>query len=173
MHLLKRSALTDLQSSIIPVTSVASDVTFADPTKNKPKLAYYSEDVPRMTLRMGLAIRAPQPFDVDYGPANRAQIAATMDKRGLDFAIAVSDARWGEGKDISDLSVLKEAAAAIEWDGGNIERSQSDPAVDEQIEANRALIEQDRVFGVPFAVYDGQKFWGHDRFDLLVEIASP
>lgn len=166
LHIVKRAGL---DADIIAFTGPPDGVAFADTSTHPLKRAYYGQDVPRMTMRMGLPIRMPKPFDVDFAPANRALTLAAIEGRGLDFALAVSDARWGSGEDISSLEVLEAAAGAIDWPADKVRKSQFDAGVRAAMEAQRALIAEDGVFGVPFAVADGAKFWGHDRFEVMVE----
>jgi 2-hydroxychromene-2-carboxylate isomerase len=118
---------------------------------------------------MGLRIRPPQPFEVDFTAANRAAIAAARDGFGLSFALAAADARWGAGADVSDFSVLEKCAADCGWRADAVRNAQTDRAVTDEIKAHRALIEEDQAFGVPFAVFGDNKYWGHERFDILVE----
>ena len=166
LHMLARR---DIDVELIPFTGPPDGVEFQDPVKNKAKLAYYGMDAPRMTMRMGLPIARPNPFEVDFTSANRALVAAVEDTKGMAFALAVSDARWGEGKNVSDLSVLEDCAEKIGWGKAQIASAQDSAAVSEEMARHRELINQDLAFGVPFAVYGGQKYWGHDRFDLLIE----
>ncbi len=166
LHLLKRAGLSP---DVIPFVTPPAGVAFADPMQNKPKLRYYSQDAPRMTLRMGLPIALPNPFDVDFTPANNALALANIEGRGLDFAIAVSDARWGRGENISDSDALKAAASQISWNADKIDAAQDDQRVMDALASYASMIEEDQVFGVPFAVYGESKYWGQDRFDLLLE----
>ena len=166
LHLIKQAGL-DVE--LIPFTGPPDGIAFSDPVANPAKLAYYLQDAPRMTMRMGLPVARPKPFEADFTPANNAAITAELDGKGLDFAIAVSDARWGEGRDVSDFDVLKECAQAIGWAADRIDAAQSDEAVKNAVAAHRELVEKDKVFGVPFAVTQSSKYWGHDRFELLVE----
>ncbi|MEL7486608.1 MAG: DsbA family protein [Pseudomonadota bacterium] len=166
LHIVQRNALP---ATLIAFTGPPDGAAFQDPTMNKPKLAYYGLDAPRMTMRMGLTIARPSPFDVDFTPAIRAFYAADARDRGLDFAIAASDARWGRGENVSDMAVLEACAKDIGLDPSIVADAQNDPAVDKALEAGRAAIEEDQAFGVPFAVFRASKYWGHDRFDLLVE----
>ena len=169
VHVIERAGL---DAEVIAFTGPPDGVPFGDPLANKPKLRYYNMDVPRMTMRMGLPIAMPNPFAVDFTPANKALTAAARDGKGLAFACAVSDARWGEGKNVSDMDVLKTCAEQAGWSAAGVEAAQTDPAVDETLEAQRKLIKEDGVFGVPFAVMGDSKYWGHDRFALLVEEAG-
>ena len=170
LHKVVRAGLPEAIDTVaIPFTAPAGGAAFLDPTGSPPKLAYYREDAPRMTMRMGLPIRPPQPFEVDYAPANRAFYAVRAAGRGLPFALAVSDARWGEGRDISDAAVLRDCAAAAGVPDGTDLAADASAAMS----ADQALVDRDGVFGVPFAVLERgggrERFWGQDRFDLLAE----
>lgn len=169
LHILAREGLG---AELIPFTGPPEGVAFNDPTANPLKLSYYLQDAPRMTMRMGLRIRPPQPFDVDMAPSYKAAVAAARDGKGLAFALEVSDARWGEGRDVSDLSVLEACAEKAGWDESLVSSAQSDKTVEAELKRHRALIEEDGVFGVPFAVMGEKKYWGHDRFGLLAEDAK-
>lgn len=173
LHVLKNAGLSDeVKIKVIAFTGPPEGTPFADPMANVPKLAYFSQDAPRMTMRMGLPIRRPDPFDVDLVPSARAIAAADAARHGLDYGIAVADARWGKGLNIAELDVLAACADEIGWSGDAVHAAQTDDAVTALLAENRQLIEEDQAFGVPFAVFDGQKFWGHDRFDLLVEAVN-
>ena len=166
LHILAREGV---KAALIPFTGPPEGVAFNDPVANPLKLSYYLQDAPRMTMRMGLPINPPQPFDVDLAASYKAAVAAERDGKGLDFAIAVSDARWGNGRDVSDLSVLEACAERIGWDKAAVVSAQDDDDVAAQMRRHRELIAEDGVFGVPFAVMGSKKYWGHDRFDLLAE----
>lgn len=166
LHILAREGI---KAELIPFTGPPEGVAFSDPVANPLKLSYYMQDAPRMTMRMGLPINPPQPFDVDMTPSYKAAVAAERDGKGLDFAISVSDARWAKGRDVSDLSVLEACAEEAGWDKTAVTSSQEDDVVAAELARHRKMIEEDGVFGVPFAVMGAKKYWGHDRFDLLAE----
>ena len=154
---------------LVVFTGPPDGTPFTDPVQNKPKLAYYREDVVRMTKRAGLPFNPPKPFEVDYTAADRAFVAANAAGKGMAFAISVSDARWGEGRNISDLTLLQDCMAAVGLDPVLAETAQTNDAVAETFAAQRALHEQDQVFGVPFMVAESGKYWGHDRIDIMLE----
>lgn len=165
-------ARAGLKPALVPFTGPPVGVPFSDPAANPAKLAYFMVDAPRMTMRMGLPIVPPNPFEVDMTAAYKASVAAELEGKGFDFALAVSDARWGEGKNVSEMNVLRACAEKCGWSGDAVDAAQSAISVGKAMKAHRALIEEDGVFGVPFAVFNGEKFWGHDRFDLLLEKAA-
>ncbi len=175
LHVVKRASLNlKIDTLLIPFTKPAGGAAFLNPTDSMPKLRYILEDAPRMAARMGLPSAAPRPMEADYDPALNAFAVARSEGLGLDFALAVSDARWGEGKDISDPELMKTLAADVGVQG-DATRSKA-PS---ELEADEALIDADGVFGVPFATLhlEGkrkQRFWGQDRFELLIEsLAQP
>jgi 2-hydroxychromene-2-carboxylate isomerase len=88
---------------------------------------------------------------------------------GLAFALAISDARWGEGKNVSDPAVIANAATAAGWEGYDAGAVAADAAITSKLAANRDQIAQDGVFGVPFLVDGQNKYWGQDRFDIWLE----
>ncbi len=169
---LHKVAASGVDVELIPFTGPPDDAPFADPTANRYKLAYYQQDVLRMTVSMGLPLALPDPFDVDFRAANRACVAADMAGHGLAMALALSDARWGEGKNISEPAILAEAALAAGWTGYDADTVDTDPMITERLRADRQKITEDGVFGVPFAVDGHQKFWGQDRFDLWLKERS-
>ena len=169
---LHKLARAGFDGDLIVFTGPPEDAEFADPTRNKYKLAYYQQDVFRMTVRMGLPLALPDPFDPDYRLANLSFIAAQNAGKGLDFAVAVSDARWGEGKNISEPDVLAEAAKAAGWDGFDPDVISADDTLAQTIKDQRALIAADGIFGVPFLIDGPNKYWGQDRFDLWLEERS-
>ena len=169
LHMLARSGLS---VEIIPFTGPPEGERFDDPAENRLKLSYYFLDAPRMTMRLGLPMRPPVPFDVDATAANKAAVAAGLDGKGLAFALAVSDARWGRGRDISDFSVLEKCAEESGWSPARVAAAQEDETVALAMARHRGQIAEDGVFGVPFAVMGARKYWGHDRFHILAEDAG-
>lgn len=167
---LHKLARAGFEGRLIAFTGPPEDAGgFADPTANKYKRDYYVHDVIRMTARLDLPIALPDPFDVDWAPANRAFQAANRDRKGLAFALAVSDARWGEGKDVSDPGVLAVCADSIDWTLPDLDALKADADIKARFKADRELIEADGVFGVPFLVEGDQRYWGQDRFDVWLE----
>ncbi|MEM1379838.1 MAG: DsbA family protein [Pseudomonadota bacterium] len=174
LHKIARKKIAERTTLSLHVfTGPADGAAFLNPTESKPKLRYIFEDAPRMTMRMGLQIMPPMTLDPDYRPSIAAFYAAREQGAALAFALAVSDARWGKGADISDHDVLSECAKEA---GINLSRI-GERSVAEDEALDRASVERDGVFGVPFATLEDNSssthhLWGQDRFDLLDELAS-
>ncbi|NNU15759.1 hypothetical protein HK107_05425 [Parvularcula sp. ZS-1/3] len=168
LHIVRQERLAERADLSVHVFEGPPEGTaFLNPTDSKPKLRYILQDAPRMTLRAGLAIAPPLRPEPDYAAGIAAFYQAREQGKGLDFAIALSDARWGRSADIADESVLQECAeeAGVELGGGT--DTEAHRAED------RAWISKDQVFGVPFAVIDRsgktEPFWGQERFALIAE----
>lgn len=156
---------TDL--TLIPFTGPAGGASFLNPTDSAPKIGYLMEDAPRMTALMDLPMAMPNPLDPDFAPSLTAFYAARRAGKALPFAIAVSDARWGDGKNIADPAVIAECAAKA----GLGEHGDLAADAKRDVVEDRRLHDQDGAFGVPFAALEREgkreRFWGQDRFDLL------
>jgi 2-hydroxychromene-2-carboxylate isomerase len=135
---LHKLARAGFDGDLILFTGPPEDAEFADPTRNKYKLAYYQQDVFRMTVRMGLPLALPDPFDPDYRLANLSFLAAQQAGKGLDYALAVSDARWGAGKNISETDVLAEAAKSADWNGFDADAINADASLAQVIKNQRS-----------------------------------
>lgn len=170
LHHIAKSGLAErCDLSVHVFTAPAGGAEFLNPTSSRPKFAYIMEDAPRMTMRAGLPIAPPLRPEPDYTLAIAAFYAARERGKALEMAIAISDARWGRSQDIGDEDVLKACADSIDLPDLTFESPSAD-----DIEKDREQIEADGVFGVPFGAFGDagertQKFWGHERFDLLIE----
>lgn len=156
----------------IPFTGPPDGAPFFNPTDSRPKLDYYLEDIPRMTARAGLPVAFPDPFELTNLMANRAFHFADLAGKGFDFACAASEARWGEGRDLNRHDVLAEIAAALDLELPGAEKMKTSEAIKSATDSARDAVNAHGVFGVPFLIAEGQKYWGQDRFDLYLETLS-
>ena len=165
LHKLARAGFDGELTPFIP----GKESGFVDPLSNPNKRDYLVQDVYRMTVRLGLPLALPDPFDPDYTPSIAAFQAANAAGHGMAFALAVSDLRWGQGLDISKTDVLAKAAMLAEWEGFDPDALPNGDALDAILNGYRDQADADGVFGVPFLIDGADKFWGHDRFDLWLE----
>jgi 2-hydroxychromene-2-carboxylate isomerase len=115
-----------------------------------------------------LAIAAAQPHALRLG---RLGIAAVERARGLDFAREVSRLLWDGSVDgWNEGTNLADAAARAGLDLASLEAAvAADPARhDEALAANDRALRAAGHWGVPTMVFDGEAFFGQDRFDVLV-----
>ncbi|WP_421789768.1 DsbA family protein [Hyphobacterium sp.] len=161
-----------VEPAAIPFTGPPDGVPFFNPTDSKPKLDYYLEDIPRMTARAGLDLAFPDPFEIKGDLPQRAFHWADRQEQGFAFAQEASEARWGLGKDLADHGVLAEIANGLDLDLPDEKALACDKTLDAEMLKAREAVAAHGVFGVPFLIADGQKYWGQDRFDLYLETLS-
>lgn len=139
-----------------------------DPAALPNKLAYIREDVKRIAAAYGLRAQPPATVDIDWMRPHAAYVYAVDHGCGDAFALALYAARFSDGRDVGDDRVVRAAGAACGLDGDAVTRACDDPAAQERVMLGMAEALQDGIFGVPFFVYRGEKFWGNDRLEWLL-----
>jgi 2-hydroxychromene-2-carboxylate isomerase len=136
------------------------------PALSEEKLGYLYQDVARFASAYELNL-SPGPF-ADTGNACKGFLYAQRKGLGPDFRQAVFGARWLEGKDISDVSILASLAADCGIDRDAFRTALGDGTLDDALTRNNEDAKRDGVFGIPFFVVGEDKFWGNDRIEWLV-----
>lgn len=132
------------------------------------RLAYMREDVTRIArLDLGLEPVWSNTHDIDWTKPALALHAAKKAGQGTAFMVAAFHARYTTGADISDPGVIGGIAESVSLDPAEIIRALDDTALEREYKMSLAPAREDRVCGVPFFVYDGQHFWGQDRYEYL------
>lgn len=134
------------------------------------KVRYLARDVMRLVDHYGGEVRFPGVADPDWAIPHCAFREARERGRGPAFALAVFEARFGRGEDVSDETVLEKAAAEVGLDPAPIVAAGASPdgqaALVEQIQRD---YDEDGIFGVPTIVLPrGIWFWGHDRIEWAI-----
>ena len=146
---------------------------------------YFLRDSARVAEFHGLPFRRPVPDPIDQDPTmlaiaaeqplarrlGRLGIAATERGRGLPFCVEVATLLWGGSVTGWDEgSHLAEAAARAGLDLAELEAAVArDPAGhEERLAANDQALRVAGHWGVPTMVFEGEPFFGQDRFDVLV-----
>lgn len=146
--------------------------------------SYFQKDVHRSAAFVGLpfAWASPDPVVMDRAtmtyPREQPYIhrltrlgqAATERGRGLAFLYEVSGTIWsGKVKDWHQGDHLAAAAARAGLDLAEMDAAiAADPArFDAAIEASQHAQRLGGHYGVPLMVFDGEPFFGQDRFDQL------
>lgn len=131
--------------------------------RHPSRQAYRLQDLPRIAKRAGLPINL-QPA---YWPTDQSRaIAAVLGAEGGDTGVlaqVLARACWAEDKDIADQAVIDAALVEAGFDPGAVDyaagAAQVEPLTDEALAAG--------VFGFPFYIVGGEKFWGQDRLPYL------
>ncbi|MBI1817779.1 MAG: DsbA family protein [Deltaproteobacteria bacterium] len=135
------------------------------------KHSYQYEDAARWARKLGLAwyTSSPPQRPVNAEEASIGYYIAREERAERAYRNGVFRACWAQGRDISDRGVLADCAC----DAG-LARDDFVKRLDHEQYRN-SLMERavgglgDRVFGVPFFVVDGERFWGNDRIEFLLD----
>ena len=151
----------------------------------KPQwFGYFMRDCHRCGEFLGLPFRWPRPDPVVMDPVTRAipaeqpyihrlvrlgQLAVERGK-GMEFLLAVSRTIWsGEVESWIEGDHLAKVAASVGLDLAEMDAAIIEGA--ERLDAATAANEAAQMphhYGVPLMVYDGEHFFGQDRFDQLL-----
>ena len=135
------------------------------PKRHPFRQEYRLQELTRLSERAGVAFNLhPAHWPVDGTAASNAVIAAGQ--AGADMGMisrAFLSAVWAEERDISDAATI---AAILSEHGIDQGRLDLDAAA-AGYAANTDLAFESGVFGAPFYIVDGERFWGQDRLDYL------
>jgi 2-hydroxychromene-2-carboxylate isomerase len=138
------------------------------PAELPAKRAYTMRDVLRTAARLGLPVQGPPTHP--FNPLRALRMCIALDGAGerRSFGVALLDAAWERGLDLTDDDVLVSLAQECGLDGRALIARASDADVKQRlIDATNAAIAAG-IFGVPTFRIDGEIFWGEDRIDALL-----
>lgn len=140
-----------------------------DPAAIPNKLKYMLVDIARLADAYGLALQRPTVLDTEWVRPHASFIYAQDQGKGHAFGLSLSRARWSEGKDVGDNTVLAEVAIKLGLDASALVAAADDVAY--QTRVVEGMIQgatEDSIFGVPLFVYRGEPFWGNDRIEWVL-----
>lgn len=129
---------------------------------------YRLQELARWAQRLGMALNLrPAHFPVNPAPASYAIIAAQAAGGGDIHALvrALARACWAEERDISDDAVIGDCLEAAGFARALTMTGLLEGAEIYERNFNEALAAG--VFGFPFYVVEGERFWGQDRLEML------
>jgi 2-hydroxychromene-2-carboxylate isomerase len=141
----------------------------APPDVSTAKGSYIRRDVERCAAHAGLPFEWPRPFPFNSLSAARVfwALADESNTASIEWARAVFQASFGEGRDCSDADVLAELAIKLGHDAaGLLEASGSDRVKQKLREVTDEAMRRG-VFGAPTFFVGDEMFWGSDRVDDL------
>ena len=137
------------------------------PVETAAKRRYTLHDVARCAQGLGLRLTGPPAHPFRSLAALRTLCAYRRGPAAMRLARLLSDAAWGEGRDLTDDRVLHDVVekAGLPSDG------LADRIASADVKNELRRLTDDAiaigVFGVPTFVLDGELFWGHDRLGHL------
>ena len=135
---------------------------------SKQKMLYIGQDIKRFTDAYRLKLNWPKKVDTDWQVPSNIFIFAAENNLGVDFALNAYSARFEQGLDIAEESVIKNVAKVTGLDPVAAFAAASDEQYQERFEQYEVIKRKDRYFGVPFFIYNGNKYWGNDRLEWLI-----
>ncbi len=145
---------------------------------------YFFHDSVRMAQYLGMPFRRPVPDPITQDPVTltiaadqplawrlgRLGIAALRRGHGLAFADEVSRLLWDGRADGWDTGAhLADAASRAGLRLRDLEHdlATDTPTLDAELEANDVALRAAGHWGVPTMVFEGEPFFGQDRFEVL------
>lgn len=173
----------DVAVRVRPVYPIAIRIENFFKNINPLMPSYMLQDIERVAERLGLPFRWPDPdpvvMDITTGEVPEMQphihrltrlgVAAAEAGQGLPFIDQVSSLIWGGTRKWHDGDHLAQAAARAGVDLAQLDAAiAADPQqYDEIILQNQEAQRDGGHWGVPLMVFEGEPFFGQDRFDLL------
>ena len=137
---------------------------------NVPLKGEYSlRDFARSARFHGVPFSFPAKFPMSTVSAARAYywLHGQDCAKARQFARAVFRAYWVDGRDISDLAVLQEIAAALGVDKEALSAGIATPEIKERLKVETDTALARGMCGAPWFVVDGEPFWGADRLPQI------
>ncbi len=135
------------------------------PDPNSPRIKYIFEDVRRFADAYGLRMN-PGPF-ADTRRACLGFLFARSEGRGKVYHDGVYAARFLDAQDIGHPETLAAVAERAGLDRARFFAAFDDPQWSAALTASNEDAQADGVFGFPFFLFQGQRFWGNDRIEWL------
>lgn len=134
---------------------------------------YMWRDVTREAAQLALPLKRPDPFPQNSLTA--ARLALALREKGLAsaFTRAVFAAEFGEGRSISDITVISDILRELGVDVASTVSSAQAAAVKSRLRAETEEARTRGIFGAPtFLCADGEMFWGNDRLEQALAWAT-
>lgn len=152
----------------IDIAAVGGETGWTPPAKRHPaRLVYRLQELSRIARETGMPINLePAHWPTDPLPASRAIAAAIIAGETPGNLIhATIRAVWAEERDIAESRVVDDLLKESGIDPESLEPLLH--AGEEAYRGNSRAAPGRGVFGVPFYIVDGERFWGQDRLPAL------
>jgi 2-hydroxychromene-2-carboxylate isomerase len=139
------------------------------PKRAPQRQAYRMMELKRWRDHLGIKLTLePRFFPHDEVPAAKCVIALREQGRMADaikLAHAVLAAVWVQERNPADPATLKAILGECGLDADAVLRASEGMAAKREAYTKHAIDQS--VFGAPFFVIDGERFWGQDRLDFV------
>jgi 2-hydroxychromene-2-carboxylate isomerase len=130
---------------------------------------YCKHDFARSARYYGVPFRLPTNFPKATHQAARSYywLHDRDCAKAREFAHAAFRAYFRDDRDISDVDVVLDLAAALGVDRDELAAALADPAVKERLRTETEAALAKGMFGAPYVIIDGEAFWGADRLPQI------
>lgn len=138
--------------------------------QNPAKRTYIERDYIRSAKFHNIEFKIPSVFPLDTRYASRAVMWAESkygEDKGIALAQAIFKAYYVEDRNIGDPKTIVDLGVNVGLNAEEISGGMNNSFTKEQVRAEIDLATAKGVFGSPFVIFDGEPFWGFDRFDQL------
>jgi len=142
------------------------------PREQPAKFAHNQKDFPRLCKMNGLPVNFP-PEVPPYGATLHRLVFLRLKRKNIElaknFGLAVGNRYFGTGKEVRTARQLASACRdyGVKIGIDEIKASENDSVAKKSLSAGFKRAIADGMFGAPFMVCDGEKYWGADRLDHL------
>jgi 2-hydroxychromene-2-carboxylate isomerase len=134
---------------------------------------YMVRDIQRIATERGLTFKLPAPWPANSVKAARLTLAADELQRGPAVALAIFEAEFERGEDISNDAVLQQLLVNRGHDSARLVARSGEQDIKDRLRENTAEASKISVFGAPaFIASDGELFWGDDRLEQALRWAA-
>ncbi|MBV8392677.1 MAG: 2-hydroxychromene-2-carboxylate isomerase [Alphaproteobacteria bacterium] len=141
------------------------------PKRSPQRQAYRMMELKRWRDQLGVKLNLePKFFPANELPAAKCVIALRELGRmpdAIKLAHAVLKALWAEEMNTGDPETLRAIIAGCGFDADVVLKASEGPGIAEKRESYTKYAIDQGVFGAPFFVIDGERFWGQDRIDFV------
>lgn len=138
------------------------------PAEIAAKRTYTFRDVMRRANALGLAMESVP--NHPFNPLLALRVCTVFDKvtDRRKIALALLDAGWAEGRDMTSEGTVREIIESCGYDADLAFMGASDPVIKQALINNTNAAIDLGIFGVPTFRIDNEIFWGEDRISELL-----
>jgi 2-hydroxychromene-2-carboxylate isomerase len=139
------------------------------PASNPAKARYMLQDLARWRAHYGVPLRLPgveTPFPLTTIVPMRAAVAADQEGGGDPFAMALVDAYWVHGVDVSTPEAVAQVAEGVGLDADSLLSAAQTQEVKDALRKSSDEAVARGAFGAPSIFVGDELFFGNDRLDF-------
>jgi 2-hydroxychromene-2-carboxylate isomerase len=134
---------------------------------------YMVRDIQRIAAERGLTFKLPEPWPANSVKAARLGLAASELGLGESVGLAIFEAAFERGEDISDDAVLQQLLINRGHDSARLLGRSGEQEMKDRLRSNTAEANKISIFGAPaFTTSDLELFWGDDRLEQALRWAA-